>query len=150
MRPGIPGTSDRIHVVSIIGRFLEHSRVWHFANGGAEEYYIGSSDWMQRNFDRRVEAVAPVEDPALHVRLRSLLQTYLDDNRQAGMLHASGRSGASANRTGRGAAPRMSDCSRTPGAAHSISPSSHRSRRVENTRRSGADDFDGDAGELSE
>ncbi len=90
LRPGIPGTSDRIHVVSIIGRFLEHSRVWQFANGGQEEFYIGSADWMQRNFDRRVEAVAPVEDPALHERLRSLLETYLDDNRQAWVLHASG------------------------------------------------------------
>ena len=90
LRPGIPGVSDRVRVVSIIGRFLEHSRVWQFANGGAEEFYIGSSDWMQRNFDRRVEAVAPVEAPALHERLRTLLQTYLDDNRQAWELHATG------------------------------------------------------------
>ncbi|MFI5230383.1 MAG: polyphosphate kinase 1 [Gemmatimonadales bacterium] len=90
LRPGIPGTSDNIRVVSIIGRFLEHSRVWQFANGGAEEFYIGSSDWMQRNFDRRVEAVAPVEDPALHARLRTLLQTYLEDNRQAWVLHSTG------------------------------------------------------------
>ena len=65
--------SDRIRVVSIIGRFLEHSRLFYFANGGAEEYYIGSADWMPRNFDRRVEAVVPVEDPALHRRLRALL-----------------------------------------------------------------------------
>ncbi len=90
LRPGIPGTSDRIRVVSIIGRFLEHSRVWQFANGGTDEFYIGSSDWMQRNFDRRVEAVAPVEEPALHLRLRSLLATYLEDNRQAWDLDAGG------------------------------------------------------------
>ena len=90
LRPGIPGTSDRIRVVSIIGRFLEHSRVWQFANGGTDEFYIGSSDWMQRNFDRRVEAVAPVEEPALHLRLRSLLGTYLEDNRQAWDLDAGG------------------------------------------------------------
>jgi polyphosphate kinase len=83
LRPGIPGVSDRIHVVSIIGRFLEHSRLWHFANGGAEEFYLGSSDWMPRNFDRRVEAVAPVDSPALHERLRALFATYLEDNRQA-------------------------------------------------------------------
>ncbi|MEP6492292.1 MAG: polyphosphate kinase 1 [bacterium] len=90
LRPGLAGVSDRIRVVSIIGRFLEHSRIWHFTNGGAEEFYLGSSDWMPRNFDRRVEAVAPVEDPAVHERLRSLLHTYLDDNRQAWDLSADG------------------------------------------------------------
>ena len=73
LRPGLPGISERINVISIIGRFLEHSRFWHFANGGSEEFYIGSADWMPRNFDRRVEAVAPVDSPALHERLRSLL-----------------------------------------------------------------------------
>ena len=84
LRPGVDGLSDRIRVVSIIGRFLEHSRLWHFANDGAEEFYLGSADWMPRNFDRRVEAVAPVEDQAMHERLRvAALQTYLDDNRQA-------------------------------------------------------------------
>src|SRR2546423_1539567 len=66
LRPGVQGVSDNIRVVSIIGRFLEHSRLFSFANGGAEEFYIGSADWMQRNFDRRVEAVAPVEDATLH------------------------------------------------------------------------------------
>ena len=90
LRPGIAGTSDRIRVVSIIGRFLEHSRLWYFENGGAEEFYLGSADWMPRNFDRRVEAVAPVESPALHVRLRALLGTYLADNRQAWDLGADG------------------------------------------------------------
>ncbi|MDB4878066.1 MAG: polyphosphate kinase [Gemmatimonadetes bacterium] len=90
LRPGRPGVSDRIHVVSIIGRFLEHSRLWHFANGGEEEYYLGSADWMPRNFDRRVESIAPVEDLAAHVKLRSLLDTYLEDNRQAWDLAADG------------------------------------------------------------
>jgi len=90
LRPGVPGVSDNIRVVSLVGRFLEHSRVSYFANGGVEEFYIGSADWMQRNFDRRVEAVAPVEDAALHVRLRSLLQTCLEDNRQAWDLSADG------------------------------------------------------------
>ena len=90
LRPGMPGLSDRIRVVSIVGRFLEHSRVFCFANGGAEEFYIGSADWMQRNFDRRVEAVAPVEDATLHVRLRSLLRTSLEDNRLAWDLGADG------------------------------------------------------------
>jgi polyphosphate kinase len=90
LRPGVPGVSDNIRVVSLVGRFLEHSRVSYFANGGVEEFYIGSADWMQRNFDRRVEAVAPVEDAALHVRLRSLLRTCLEDNRQAWDLSADG------------------------------------------------------------
>ena len=90
LRPGIPGVSDRIRVMSIVGRFLEHSRLFNFANAGAEEFYIGSADWMQRNFDRRVEAVAPVEDSTLHVRLRSLLRTSLEDNRLAWDLGADG------------------------------------------------------------
>jgi polyphosphate kinase len=91
LRPQLSGVSDRIRAISIIGRFLEHSRLWYFANGGAEEYYLGSADWMPRNFDRRVEAVAPVEQPALHERLRTLLHTYLEDNRQAWELDADGR-----------------------------------------------------------
>ncbi|MGQ0712217.1 MAG: polyphosphate kinase 1 [Gemmatimonadaceae bacterium] len=90
LRPGMPGVSDRIRVVSIVGRFLEHSRVWLFENGGAPEYYLGSADWMPRNFDRRVEVVAPVEDPALGERLRRLLETCLADTRQAWELHADG------------------------------------------------------------
>jgi polyphosphate kinase len=90
LRPGLPGVSERINVISIVGRFLEHSRLWSFANGGNEEFYIGSADWMPRNFDRRVEAVAPVESPAMHERLRSLLSVYLDDNRQAWELGSDG------------------------------------------------------------
>jgi polyphosphate kinase len=91
LRPGIPELSERIRVISIVGRFLEHSRLWHFTNGGAEEFYLGSADWMPRNFDRRVDAVAPVESPALHERMRALFSTYLEDNRQAWELDASGR-----------------------------------------------------------
>ena len=90
LRPGVPRISERIRVVSIIGRFLEHSRIFSFANGGEEEFYIGSADWMPRNFDRRVEAVVPVDDPALHERLRSLLATCLADNRQAWDLASDG------------------------------------------------------------
>src|SRR5688500_11098123 len=90
LRPGVEGVSDRIRVTSIIGRFLEHSRVFYFGNGGEEEYYFGSADWMPRNFDRRVEALSPVEDPALHPRLRSLLETLLRDNRQAWELEPDG------------------------------------------------------------
>jgi polyphosphate kinase len=83
LRPGVPGVSERIRVSSIIGRFLEHSRLWCFANDGAPEYFLGSADWMTRNFDRRVEAVTPVDDASLHPRLQSLLDTCLGDNRQA-------------------------------------------------------------------
>ena len=90
LRPGVPGVSDRIRVMSIVGRFLEHSRVFYFANGGEEEFYFGSADWMPRNFDRRVEAVTPVEDSSLHPRLRSLLDTCLSDNRQAWDLQQDG------------------------------------------------------------
>jgi polyphosphate kinase len=91
LRPGVPGVSDRIRVISIIGRFLEHSRLFYFANGGDNEYFIGSADWMPRNLDRRVEAVTPVEDKALHSRLRGVLETCLADNRQAWELHPDGR-----------------------------------------------------------
>jgi len=90
LRPGVPGVSDRIRVVSIVGRFLEHSRLFYFANGGEEQFYFGSADWMPRNLDRRVEAVAPIDDATLHPRLHSLLATCLADNRQAWDLAADG------------------------------------------------------------
>jgi polyphosphate kinase len=90
LRPAVEGVSDRIRVISIVGRFLEHSRLFFFANGGKGEYYIGSADWMPRNMDRRVEAVVPVEDPSQHERLRTLLETCLTDNRQAWDLDADG------------------------------------------------------------
>ncbi len=88
--PGVPGVSERIRVTSIIGRFLEHSRLQYYANGGHPEYYLGSADWMPRNLDRRVEAIVPVEDRQWHPRLRSLLETCLADNRQAWDLGADG------------------------------------------------------------
>jgi polyphosphate kinase len=90
LRPGVPGVSDRIRVTSIVGRFLEHSRVFYFENGGNEEYYFGSSDWMPRNLDRRVEAVAPVDDPDLRARFYSLLELCLADNRLAWDLASDG------------------------------------------------------------
>ena len=90
LRPGIPGISDRISVISIVGRFLEHSRIFYFANGGEEEIYFGSADWMPRNFDRRVEVIAPIEDRRLHPRVCALLDTLLADNRQAWDLGADG------------------------------------------------------------
>jgi len=83
LRPGLRGVSDNIRVVSIVGRFLEHSRIFYFANNGEEEMYFGSADWMPRNFDRRIEVVAAIEDRTLHPRVCSLLELCLADNRQA-------------------------------------------------------------------
>lgn len=90
LKPGVAGVSDHIRVISIVGRFLEHSRIFYFGNGGEEEIYIGSADWMPRNLDRRVEAVAPVEDPALRQELKDLLTLMLADPRQAWQLSSAG------------------------------------------------------------
>lgn len=90
LRPGIPGLSENIRVVSIIGRFLEHSRIFHFGNDGNELFYIGSADWMPRNLDRRVEALVPVEEPSLQAKLTELLKICLEDNRQAWNMEPEG------------------------------------------------------------
>jgi polyphosphate kinase len=91
LRPGVPRLSERISVRSIVGRFLEHSRVFYFSNGGDEEVYIGSADWMSRNLDRRVEVVAPVRDPRLVGYLKNeILDTYLHDNVKARVLMPDG------------------------------------------------------------
>jgi len=76
-------------VVSVIGRFLEHSRIFWFANGGEPEIFIGSADWMPRNLDRRVEAVTPIEDPQLRQQLESLMDLYLGDS-GAWHMHSDG------------------------------------------------------------
>ena len=90
LRPGIEGISENIRVVSIIGRFLEHSRIFYFHNDGEARYYLGSADWMPRNLDRRVEAVVPIEAPPLQAELMELLQICLDDNRQAWEMQSDG------------------------------------------------------------
>ncbi len=90
LRPGVGGVSDRIRVISIVGRFLEHSRIFHFANDGDPEYYFGSADWMPRNFDRRVEAVVPIEGERLQARMHSLLEACLADECQTWDLAADG------------------------------------------------------------
>ena len=91
LRPGIPGISDRIHVRSIVGRFLEHSRIYWFKNGGDEEMYIGSADLMERNLDRRVETLCPIRDPEILSHLRDIvLGAYLRDTRRAMVLNADG------------------------------------------------------------
>ncbi len=91
MRPGLPGISENVRIVSIIGRFLEHSRIYYFHNGGEGDVYIGSADWMRRNLDDRVEVVLPVEDETARQRLLRTLKFALEDNRQAWDLDASGR-----------------------------------------------------------
>ena len=91
LRPGVPGLSDNITVTSIVGRFLEHARIFYFLNGGEEDIYIGSADWMQRNLDRRVELVAPIEDPNLKRHLKDeILDMELRDNMKARRLKVDG------------------------------------------------------------
>ncbi|MEL6246916.1 MAG: polyphosphate kinase 1 [Cyanobacteria bacterium J06648_16] len=90
LRPGLEGVSENIRVISVIGRFLEHSRIFYFHNDGDEECFIGSADWMPRNLDRRVEAVTPILDPKSRKSLYDLLQVLLDDNRQAWEMQPDG------------------------------------------------------------
>jgi polyphosphate kinase len=90
LKPGIEGLSENIKVVSIIGRFLEHSRIYYFFNGGNEQVLIGSADWMTRNLDRRVEAIVPVEDPDIAKDLHEILGIMLADNRQSWELQSNG------------------------------------------------------------
>ena len=90
LRPGLAGVSETIRVISIIGRFLEHSRAFYFLNGGQEEVYIGSADWMPRNLDRRIECVLPIQNPAHRQTIRTLLELMWSDNRQAWDLGADG------------------------------------------------------------
>ena len=88
--PGREGLSETITVISIIGQFLEHSRIFWFHNGGDAEVFIGSADWMSRNLDRRVEAVTPVDNPPLREKLERLLDLYLSDNHGSWDMHSDG------------------------------------------------------------
>jgi polyphosphate kinase len=91
LRPGIPGISENITVKSVIGRFLEHARIYYFRNGGREEVYVGSADLMPRNLNRRVEVVFPIKDPRLVSRLRDeILEVYLADTVNAHEMHTDG------------------------------------------------------------
>lgn len=90
LRPGIPGLSENVRVISVVGRFLEHSRVYYFHNGGDEEYYIGSADAMMRNLEHRVEVLAPVEEPSLRAELRQIFEWHLNDRRSAWDMQSDG------------------------------------------------------------
>jgi polyphosphate kinase len=87
LRPGVPGLSENIRVISIVGRFLEHSRIYYFRNGGGEQIYLGSADLMPRNLDRRVEVLFPIQDAHLIRQLHDhILATYLADNVRARLM----------------------------------------------------------------
>ena len=90
LRPGVDGLSENITVHSIVGRFLEHSRIFYFENDGNPEWYIGSADWMTRNLDHRVEAVAPVESPTIRRQLRFILRIMFTDNRRRWVMEPDG------------------------------------------------------------
>jgi polyphosphate kinase len=90
LRPGLDSVSSSIKVISIIGRFLEHERIYYFHNGGRAEYYIGSADAMQRNLEKRVEVLCPIEDPRLQAELRFILDTQLSDQRGAWDMQSDG------------------------------------------------------------
>ena len=89
LRPGVPGLSEGIRVRSILGRFLEHARIYRFENGGQSEYYIGSADWRKRNLWKRVEVLTPVDDSDARKRLRAILDAEFADPR-AWILRADG------------------------------------------------------------
>jgi len=90
LRPGIAGLSESVRVISIVGRFLEHTRIFHFLNGGNEEYFIGSADCMKRNLEDRVEVVTPVEAPDLQRELQQILDVQLNDRRSAWEMQSDG------------------------------------------------------------
>jgi polyphosphate kinase len=106
LRPGLPGKSETIRVISIVGRYLEHARIFWFAHGGKPETYIGSADWMTRNLDARVEAAVPIEDPRLQEEVKAILDLQLADNVKAWDMQADGS--YVQRRPGKDAEPRSS------------------------------------------
>ena len=89
--PGLPGVSENIRVISVIDHYLEHSRIYYFANGGAEELYLASADWMPRNLERRVELMFPVMDEKIRTELQDILNDYFRDNCNASVLDKNGK-----------------------------------------------------------
>ena len=102
LRPGVPGVSENIRVRSIIGRFLEHTRIFYFHNDGADDVYLSSADWMDRNFFRRIEVCFPVLDAKLKKRvIDEGLKPYLEDNCQAWDMDRDGHYALGAPRSGK-------------------------------------------------
>ena len=139
LRPGVPGLSERIRVRSIVGRFLEHTRIFWFANGGANEIFAGSADWMPRNLFERCEVVFPITDPALVQRLRDeILGAYLRDNRKARLLQPDGayirvaasQAAASAHRNGSWRRLANQPCHCSAPAAPRTQRTHHRQRQL--------------------
>ena len=91
LRPGVPKVSETIEVTALVDRFLEHGRIFAFANGGKDDVYITSADWMPRNFHRRVEVMVPIEDPVLRGRLQEILSIQAGDNVKAWRLQTDGK-----------------------------------------------------------
>jgi polyphosphate kinase len=91
LRPGVPGVSDTIRIISLVGRFLEHSRIYYFNNNGTPKVYIGSADVMERNFDRRVEVIGPIDSPELVTHIREVvLETYFRDTHNSRQMQSDG------------------------------------------------------------
>ena len=90
LKVGIPGVSENITVRSIVGNFLEHARIFYFMNGGDEEFYMASADWMPRNLDKRVEILFPVEDDKIREEVRHILDIQLEDNVKAHVMQPDG------------------------------------------------------------
>jgi polyphosphate kinase len=90
LRPGLPGVSERIRVTSIVDRYLEHARVFYFHNGGTPTFWLGSADWMPRNFKRRIEIAFPVLDPQLQAKLKEILELQLIDSVKAWQMQPDG------------------------------------------------------------
>jgi polyphosphate kinase len=100
LRPGVPGLSENIKVRSVVGRFLEHSRVYYFHNDGNPEVFCASADWMERNFFRRIEVAFPIAEKAHRERVINELELYLADNEQAWILSADGTYSRPSQRSG--------------------------------------------------
>ena len=90
LRPGVKGLSDNIKVTSIVGRYLEHSRIYYFLNEGKEDIYISSADWMYRNLDKRVETMTIIEEPIIKKELKEMLELYIKDNVKSRVLLCDG------------------------------------------------------------
>lgn len=124
LRPGLPGVSDHIEVRSIVGRFLEHSRIFRFENGGDPLYYLGSADWMERNFFHRVESVFPVESPGMRDHVQEIIDCYWRDNVKAKVLQPDGSS-----------LPRPQDSPRWDAQEEFLAEAARRRRRSETAQQ---------------